>query len=182
MHQRIIDTCCLLNLFASGEPKAILHHHGGMYMSEQVSAEALSIREIDRASPELLIPKKIDLTECIDDGAITVCRLEQESEFELFVQLAQQLDDGEASALAIAQVRGLTVATDDRKARRVANTLSIPTISTSQMIQSWTNSESMSDSQISNILRNIQRFGRFVPRESDPLYLWWMQLVELTIE
>lgn len=178
MDERIIDTCCLLNLFASGEPEAILQHFGGVYVSEHVQAEALWIREYDQESPPQLIPKQIDLTECIDTGAIATCQLEHEQEFELFVQLAQQLDDGEASVLAIAKIRGWIVATDDRKARRIAAELGISLISTSEMIHTWTASEGMSDQLIGEILRNIQQFGRFVPRRSDPLYGWWTQRVE----
>lgn len=182
MDERIIDTCCLLNLFASGEPRAILHHFGGVHVSELVQGEAMWIREYDNESPPQLIPKQIDLTECIDGGAIAICRLEQEQEYELFIQFAQQLDDGEASVLAIAKVRGWIVATDDRKARRVATEQSISTISTSEMIHAWTASEKVSDQQVGELLRNIQQFGRFVPRRSDPLYEWWMQLVEAARE
>jgi predicted nucleic acid-binding protein len=182
MDERIIDTCCLLNLFASGEPKAILHHAGGVHVSDHVQGEALWIREYDNESPPQLIPKLIDLTECIDAGAIAICRLEQEREFELFVHLAQQLDDGEASVLAIAKVRGWIVATDDRKARRIATEQSISTISTSEMIHAWTASEKVSDQRVGELLRNIQQFGRFVPHRSDPRFDWWMALVELVEE
>lgn len=182
MEERIIDTCCLLNLFASGEARAILHHFGGVHASEHVLGEALWIREYDNESPPQLIPTQIDLTECIDAGAIAICRLEQERELELFVQLAQQLDDGEASVLAIAKVRGWIVATDDRKARRIAIEQSISTVSTSAMIHAWTASEKVSDQQVGELLRNIQQFGRFVPRRSDPLFDWWMERVELAEE
>lgn len=175
MDERIIDTCCLLNLFASGEPRAILDHFGAVHVSEHVQGEALWIREHDNESPPQLIPKQIDLTEYIDGGVIAICRLERAQEFELFVQLAQQLDDGEASVLAIAKVRGWIVATDDRKARRIATGQSIATISTSEMIHAWTASEKVSDQQVGKLLRNIQQFGRFAPRRSDPLYEWWMQ-------
>jgi predicted nucleic acid-binding protein len=180
MDEQIIDTCCLLNLFASGQPEAILHHVGGVHVSEHVQGEALWIREYDNESPPQLIPKQIDLTECIDKGAITICRFEQEEEFELFVELAQQLDDGEASVLSIAKVRGWVVATDDRKARRIATEQGVSTISTSEMIHSWTASQNMSDRQVGDVLNCIQQFGRFVPRRSDSLYAWWMNMVAAT--
>ncbi|MDA1231246.1 MAG: hypothetical protein O2856_10775 [Planctomycetota bacterium] len=178
MDERIIDTCCLLNFFASGEERAILQYLGGVFVPEQVQGEALWIREYDHESPQQLIPKQIDLTECINEGAIAICRLGQEQEFELFVQFAQHLDDGEASVLAIAKVRGWIVATDDRKARRIAAEHEISTTSTSEIVQSWTISEAKSSEQIGQLLRNIQRFGRFLPHRSDSLYGWWMQMVE----
>jgi predicted nucleic acid-binding protein len=178
MDERIIDTCTLLNLFASGQPKAIFRHFGGVHVSEHVQGEALWIRAYDHEAPPQLIPQQIDLTECIDDGLLAICRLEHEREFGLFVQLAQQLDDGEASALAIAKVRGWIVATDDRKARRIAAEQSISTISTGEMIHAWSISQGFGDQQTGELLLNIQQFGRFVPRRSDPLYEWWMQLVD----
>jgi predicted nucleic acid-binding protein len=178
MDGRIIDTCCLLNLFASGKPREILHYFGGLHVSEYVQGEALWIREYDHESPPQLIPRRIDLSECLDAGAIAICRLEQAREFELFIHFAQHLDEGEASVLAIAKVRDWIVATDDRKARRIAAEQSVSTISTSEMIHSWTESEQLSDRHVGELLRNIQRFGRFVPRSTDPLYEWWMQRVE----
>jgi len=178
MDGRIIDTCCLLNLFASGKPREILHYFGGVRVSEYVQGEALWIREYDHESPPQLIPRRMDLTECLDAGVIAICRLEQSREFELFMQFAQHLDEGEASVLAIAKVRGWIVATDDRKARRIAADQSVSTISTSEMIHSWTQSEQLSDRYVGELLRNIQRFGRFVPRSTDPLYEWWMHQVE----
>jgi predicted nucleic acid-binding protein len=175
MGERIIDTCCLLNLFASGEPKAILHYLGGVYVSEQVQGEALWIRQYDNESPPQLVPRQIDLTDCIANGAIELCRFEQQQEFELFVHLAGQLDDGEASVLAMAKARGWIVATDDKKARRIAAEQNISTISTSEMLHAWMLSEKMSDDRIGELLRKVQRFGRFTPRRTDSLYGWWMQ-------
>ena len=177
MDERIIDTCSLLNLFATGNHQAILRCLGGVYVSEQVQGEVLWIREHDHESPPQLIPKQIDLTECIDEGVIRVCRLEAQQEIDWFVHFAQSLDDGEASVLAIAKVRGWIVATDDRKACRIATEHHISTIGTSRMIHTWTTSERMSGDQIGQLLRNIQEFARFRPRRSDTLYDWWMQMV-----
>lgn len=180
MDERIIDTCCLLNLFASGEPQAILQHFGGVHVSEHVQGEALWIRAFDQESPPQLIPKQIDLRECIDAGAIKVCRLEHERELDLFVHFAQQLDDGEASVLAIAMQRGWIVATDDRKARRIAAEQGVSTISTSEMLRAWGAAQGLNDRKLGERLRNVQQFGRFVPRRTDPLYQWWMRLVDET--
>jgi hypothetical protein len=45
------------------------------------------------------------------------------------------------------------------------------------MIQVWAASQGLSDEQIGDVLRRIQRFGRLRPRRSDPLYVWWTRLV-----
>ncbi len=177
MDERIIDTCCLLNLLASGDHKAIFKHFGSVYVSEHVQEEALWIREYDNESPPQLVPKQIDLADCVDDGVIVVCCLAEKEELDWFVHFAQSLDDGEASVLAIAKVRGWIVATDDKKACRIAAENQISTISTSELIHGWTSSLGMSDDQIGQVLKNIQDFGRFRPRRSDALYDWWMQML-----
>lgn len=58
MEERIIDTCCLLNLYASGEHMAILRHIGSVFVSEHVQNESLWIREPDLESPQQLVPRK----------------------------------------------------------------------------------------------------------------------------
>ena len=177
MKEQIIDTCCLLNLYATTEQMSILEHFGGVFVSERVQLEALWIRCVDHESPPHLVPQQIDLGEAIDAGQITVCKLECQQETDWFVYFAQQLDDGESSVLALAKSRGWTVATDDKKASRIATEQGIKVISTSEMIHKWAASQGMSDKQTGDVLRRIQRFGRFRPRRSDPLYEWWVRLV-----
>ena len=141
MDWQIIDTCCLLNLYATAEQMPILEHFRGVFISEHVRQEALWIRCVDHESPPHLVPQQIDLGEAIDAGHITVCKLEGQQETDWFVHYAQQLDDGEASVLALAKSRGWTVATDDRKARRIATEHGIKVISTSEMIHMWAASQ-----------------------------------------
>lgn len=160
----------------------ILDHYGSVYVSEHVQGESLWIREYDNESPPQLVPKMIDLQEFLHEGTVVVCRLEQEQEFELFVQLAQQLDDGEASVLAIAKNRGWIAATDDKKARRIAAEQGIPTITTSGIIHAWASSGTVDSQKVALILKNIHQFGRFIPHRSDPFHDWWMDLAEIKVK
>lgn len=178
MEEQIIDTCCLLNFYATGDQTAIYEHLGGVFVSDHVRREALWIRCIDHESPTRLPPQAIDLSEAIDHGQIIVCELNGRGELDSFVNFAQQLDDGEASTLALAKSRGWAVATDDRKARRIAGEQGIRVFSTSELIRSWVESQDMKASQIGEKLRRIQRFGRFRPRRTDSLYVWWNQMIE----
>lgn len=54
------------------------------------------------------------------DGWITVLPLESPQEQALYVEFSSSLGAGEASGLVLALVRSLTLATDDRAARRLA--------------------------------------------------------------
>jgi len=175
MKERILDACCLINLFASGEKTSILQACGEFCVSEQVASEALRIGGIDDEDPSRLVPREIDLEAVIRSGLIKACRLEGPAEVEAFVRFAMELGDGEASCLAIAKSRGWTPATDDRKARRIASENGIALTSTPELIQEWFQATGAEEATLIGLLQNIERFARFRPRRPDPLHAWWMR-------
>ena len=101
--------------------------------------------------------------------------LELESaETALFVALAAEIDDGEAATLAIARERGLDVATDDRKARRVAQRLNLPEpVRTSRLLHDYCSAANLPESEVAEVLRATEQRARFRPPVSDPLHPWW---------
>lgn len=176
MAERIIDACCLINLFATGKEISIFEASGGFCVSEQVQGEALSIRKVDDDDSTRLVPKEIDLGDAITTGLIHPCHVDGQDELDSFIQFARNLDDGEASCLAIAKSRGWTVASDDRKARRIASENNIALVSTPELIREWVGVTSASELAVAEVLRLIERFARFRPRRTDPLHDWWSGL------
>ncbi len=176
MTERIIDACCLINLYASGQEASILQACGKFCVSSEVQREALRIRRVDEDDPTRLVSQDLDLGDAIAAGQIETCQLEGQDELDVFVQFAMELDDGEASCLAIAASRGWTVATDDRKARRIASESGIALTSTPELIQKWVAETSPDEPAIVELLRSIERFARFRPRRTDPLHAWWVGL------
>ena len=176
MPEQIIDSCCLITLYASGEEAAICQACGGFWISDQVRAEALRIRRDDEDAPTGLVSQDIDLAEAIANGYVHSCRLGGLDELNAFMRFAIHMDDGEASCLAIAQSRGWTVATDDRKTRRIASECDIRLISTPEIVRRWVETTFPSKAAASQLLQNIERFARFRPRRTDPLYQWWIDL------
>ena len=176
MLERIIDACCLINLYASGNEDSILQACGEFWISTQVRNEALCIRRVDENDPTRLVTQDIDLGHAIAAGHIQTCQLEGQNETDAFVRFAMQLDDGEASCVAIAKSRGWTMATDDRKARRIASESGISLISTPEVIQRWVGVTSPSKVAIVELLQRIERFAGFRPRRTDPLHQWWVTL------
>ncbi|MCH8044504.1 MAG: hypothetical protein IID44_12365 [Planctomycetes bacterium] len=161
MPGKIVDACCLINVYASGRPLPILRSLGGdLFLSDVVRGEALSIRcrDVDNEGEDVgsLVPEAIDLSAAFQAGLIQECQVEGESETESFVNFAMELDDGEAASLAIAKCRGWTVATDDRKAMRVAQSHGIPTLTTPEIIKIWAEDARAKDEDIAEVLRNIQ--------------------------
>jgi predicted nucleic acid-binding protein len=177
MADQIVDACSLINLYASGRIQAIIPACGGrFYVSEQVRNESVSIRQVDPVDTSVLIPSPIDLMPEISIGLIRECRLETKEEIELYIDFAVHVDDGEASSLAIAKSRNWTVATDDRKAIRMASESGIAVITTPELIERWANATSATDDEIALAVHAIERFARFRPRRDSALYDWWMSI------
>lgn len=169
----LLDTCTLINLLATGEVEAILRSMDSDFViCSAVLQESIYLRSDDDADP----PDPIDLGPLIESGALTVCSLESEEEELLYIDYASQLDDGEAMSIAIAIERVYTLATDERKARRLfleaaGNTDRL--LSTAELVHNWSQSEQIPSDKLRITLLRIAQRARFVPRQSDPNYDWW---------
>lgn len=183
MTDAIVDSCCVINLYAAGDLPAILTTLGrSLHVPDKVLEESMYIREREGgpgATGDKTVRRAVDLTAAIGAGLLRRCDLEGEAELALFVRLATVLDDGEAACLAVAKSRGWTLATDDRKGRREAATLGVPTVTTPELLKTWADASSASDAEIAAALTNIQIYARFAPHKSMPLYEWWSAAVEV---
>lgn len=169
----ILDACCMINLYAAGDLQSLLPPLGfDFHIPETVLRETLFVRKLDEEEGKL-VEDPIDLTPAIDDGLLRECKLQEGAETGLFVQLATVVDDGEAMCLAIAKTRGWTLATDDRKATRLANELGVKTISTPELVKRWADASKAKSRAVAQALDRIQTFARFVPRKASPLFAWW---------
>jgi len=175
MSTEIIDACCLVNLFASGEVEVILGSSSTPhYVSKHVEAESVSIRRPAPHDPTIQISLPIDLSNVMNSGLVRRCDLENEEETRLFVEFAARIDDGEASCLAIAKSRGWIVATDDRKALRLAAESDIEVVTTPELIQRWIASEKPSAVRIQTVIDNIECYAKFRLGRNHPHFSWWM--------
>jgi predicted nucleic acid-binding protein len=176
MSDAIVDSCCVINLYAAGNLLTLLPPLGlRLHVPEKVLEESLYVRQPDPADAAKLMQKAVDLAPVIGAGLLHRCDLEGEDELNLFVQLATTLDDGEAACLAIAKVRGWTLATDDRKGRREAGKLGVPVLTTAEIVKNWGDATDAEVEAVAAVLQNIERFARFVPHRTMPLHEWWVQ-------
>jgi hypothetical protein len=166
----VLDACVLLNLVASGRP-----------LQEFASAADLSFMVVGQAEREVvwldpLDPEdpreQIDLEPLVATGRLQRLVL-ADDELMRFVALARELDDGEAATIAVAESRGLAVATDDRKARRILSALDPQPVvtSTAAIVRAWAGSRS--DAEVRGCLTSIERRASFLPPRSDPAREWW---------
>ena len=175
----LMDASCLLNLYATGriaEIAAVLPWQLAVvdYVLEH---ETLYIRATGGyEEPGTTI--SVDLSSLIEAGLLLVVRLEGPGEQARFVELAADLDDGEAMTGAMAINRGFAIAIDDRKARRVLGEKDseLRLLSTLGLLHLW--SAAAPDQEVGRALEAMRYGARYVPGNRDPLYGWWRDLID----
>ena len=175
MPAEVLDACCMINLYASGEMCSILSVTSADFHVPRIAIqEALYVLTPDQDEPQNTTLEEINLTPAIESGLLRACDLESDEENRLFVQFAAEVDDGEAACLAIAKAHGWSIATDDRKAQRLARGSHIPVVTTPELVKRWADASKTSDEEVAVVLRRMQDFGRFIPRRGSVLYQWWI--------
>jgi len=177
----LLDASCLLNLYATGRLREIAEVLPCQlcvagYVAEQ---EALYVR---RAGPtdaeEVRIP--VDLSSLYEDGLMQLMCLENLTEEATYVNIAAHLDEGEAITGALAFHRGCSVATDDRKARRVLGQLdpAVKLVSTLQLLKRWEEEAAVPQDELRRAMADMQSGAIFIPGARDPLYQWWLSEIQ----
>ncbi len=169
----ILDTCVLINVLASGETAAILGSLGvDCYVCAAVSGESIHLRS--ETIPGHREP--IVLAPLFASGALHLCDLEGQTEEELYVGYAADLDDGEAMSLAISQSRGYRLATDERKTRKLVQEigLGVALLTTTKILRIWAERKKPAPAALATTLQRISSRARFVPSPDDPNYAWWL--------
>ena len=174
MRVTVIDSCCLINLYASQRLGEIVKASIDQAMiPNEVLEESLYVRQPCEETPEEMIPVRVDIGPLIAGGVLQVTAPSGTAELESFIRLAGIIDDGEAACLAIASNRDATLATDDRRAIRVASDLGVPISTTPNLIAEWMNRTSPKRHLVTDVIRCIEQYGRFRPHPNSPDRGWW---------
>jgi hypothetical protein len=174
----ILDACCIINLFASQQMRAILE---SIPKSLSVAAyikdhEALRIFTGPignvQESSEL-----IDLQPFINDRLLVLVDIETEDETNTYINFSERLDDGEAITGAIAVNRNWAIATDDAASLKLFQSRSphIALVSTLELVKHWVDTIYPGDELVHETLLNIRIRGRYFPHRDHPLYEWWQK-------
>ncbi|MCC6387565.1 MAG: hypothetical protein IT302_09295 [Dehalococcoidia bacterium] len=174
----VADADVLMNLMASGCAEEILSTLLlTLVVPPAVADEAIYIEVAERGSER----QAIDLSPLGAAGLVAVTAVDA-TELDLVVDLAALVDDGEAEAIAIAEVRQLAVATDDRKARRIASERSVARSSTPELLHAWQRVGQIALPRLSAVLRSIETRSRYRPPRDHPLFNWWSECADSTPE
>jgi predicted nucleic acid-binding protein len=170
----IQDACVLINLLASGWFEDIASGCGLHFaIASVVAQEAMYLHNADSGEREM-----IDLKPLTEKGILVTLTAENENEKLRYIELALNLDDGEAESVAIAEARGFGLATDDRKARNLIQRegLKIELWSTCSLLKHWQSKCSVSDGDLKNALKNIFQHAKYHPKPGHSDFDWWIKL------
>jgi hypothetical protein len=171
----VIDACCLIDLLASGEADAILRATGhAWHLPTSVQAEVQYVRQHYPDKPGTYRNVPVDLTPFVTFGVLTLCQPDDAQEQSMYVQYATVFrSDGEAMCLAMAECRGWTVATDDRKAIVVAKQAGLTVVSCPELVKAWVGATRPDSASVVQVLTNIQMLAQFRPNRNMPESTWW---------
>lgn len=118
---------------------------------------------------------QIDDAELGHSGIAFVHTTLSTAEAALFSQLAVQIDDGEAEALAVAVERGLQLVTDDNAAIRVAAQNGVAVLTTLDLLHKWASSVPIS--VLKEAARSLRDRGNYFPPRSHLHSAWYRALL-----
>lgn len=172
----VIDACCLIDLLATGHVEAILRAAGlDWHLPSAVEGEVQHVRQHDLTQPGQFLKVAVDLTPLKTSGVLPVCAPGDQTEQDRFVHYAAQFrSDGEAMCIAVAEQRGWVVATDDRKAIRVAQQAGLTVVSCPELVKRWADATKPDQATLHKVLQDIQVLAQFKPNSSMPEYQWWV--------
>ena len=176
----VLDASCLLNLYATGRLREIALVVGmQLEVAEYVlENEVIYTWQTDATGArEEAVP--VDLTPLGSEGLIRVVRMEHPDDQAAFVALAAVVDDGEAATAALAARRGCSVATDDRKARRVFGELmpDVPMVSTLDLLKRWADASQVPGDELREAMDAMRQSASYVPSSREPLFEWWASIM-----
>ncbi|MGL4618763.1 MAG: hypothetical protein ACRCZS_06845 [Chroococcidiopsis sp.] len=169
----ILDACCVLNFYASGQLLAILKS-----IPVQVAVTQV-VREQELRTLQPLEGEENDgatqFEAAIAQRLLITVDFESEEEAELFVNYAAILGDGESATGAIAVCRQWAIATDDKKAisffRKETPQLQI--LSTLEIVKHWSEETGVDSQTLREALNSIRVKGKYMPPKNHPLLSWW---------
>ncbi|HYN00630.1 MAG TPA: hypothetical protein VET25_12850 [Aestuariivirgaceae bacterium] len=177
-----IDACCLIDLLASGEAEAILRASGfDWHLPAAVQAEVQYRRQHDPAQPGQTIMVPVDLSAMIASGLLTPCTPQTQQELDQFTQYATMFrSDGEAMCLALARERKWLVATDDRRAIRIAQQSGLSVVSCPELVKAWADATGPDEVAVRRVLQDIHVLAQFKPNAAMPEHQWWVDALAKT--
>lgn len=172
----LLDACVAINLAATDRLPQIAELIDVTFaLARQAANEVGYLRDVTDGNP---IRTPINLDQHPGD-TLQIVNLTP-AEYPVYLSLAREVDDGEAATIAVAARRGLQLATDDRKARRVCAELRISEpLRTLGLLRAYTDAAALPQAQVCDLLSRIRDRASFQPPRSDPDHKWWQDSIDV---
>lgn len=178
MSSAVVDACCLIDLLASGCAAEILRASGyRWHLPRAVEREMRYVRQHDPDRECGYREEPADLEPLLASGLLELAEPASQDELAEFVRFARMFrSDGEAMCLALAGSRGWAVASDDRKARRLATKAGLMVVSTPNLLRTWAETNAVERARVRQVLASIEQLARFRPTDDFPESGWWTEV------
>ena len=174
----ILDASTLINLYATDRLREIALAVPYPFVVSRYVAEREALYVRTREPDGGLSRERIDLTPFIGSGLLRVDFVHGPEQAKTLVDLSRELDQGEARTVAIAYDRGFMVASDDRKARRVAQEwFGLRVLSTTELLRIWADTDGVSTQVLRDTFSSMRTGASFIPGPHDPAFEWWRNVV-----
>jgi predicted nucleic acid-binding protein len=172
----LLDACIAINLAATDRLRHIAETLNVTFiLTQQAAAEVDYLRDVVNGE---LVTTPINLGQHTSDGTIQLIELDPR-EYPLYLKLASIVDDGEAATIAVAALRDMQLATDDRKARGLCAERHIrEPLRTLALMHTYTDTTRLEAVHVSDLLIKIRDRASFQPPRSDPDRKWWHDHIE----
>ena len=167
----LLDACVAINLAATDSLEQIAATLDATFVvAAQAASETGYLRDtVDGQA--VLTP--IDLGRFEASRAVEIAEL-RPVELDRYLELAALVDDGEAATIAIAIERGLEMATDDRRARRLCQDRGLAEpLPTTVLLRGYADRAGLTDSQVRETIALVRDRASFQPPRTDPERKWW---------
>ena len=120
-----------------------------------------------------------DIESAVSRGLLAILELESDAEALTYLGMVSELEDGEARACALALHRGLGLATDEAKVRRLmrlrAPKMLLP--GTPELLRRWAERSRLQRSDLRATLERIREAASYVPIGDDADSRWWRSML-----
>lgn len=167
-----LDFCSLLNLYCGwGGIQEFSKFGGSWSISDTAFDEFKYVRTLQPDGSLQNTP--IIRAAVMSQYPLSILSVSGPMEMATQAQLANDIDDGEAASLTIATHRGLIFVSDDRPAMVAAAKLSVPSVSSIQLLIDWSNLNPSHAAALRGVVRNIALLASFQPPRNSPYRAWW---------
>jgi predicted nucleic acid-binding protein len=173
----LLDACAVLNLYATrwmGPILAVVH--GPVGVADVVAREAQFVLR-GGTGEDAREREPVDLQPLLSDGLLEVIFSDVEEELLTFIDLSQEVGEGEAMTASLAIHRGCIVVTDDRKASRVLVARGVELRTSLDLIRVWSESQIVTRAELRAALTDLQQRGNYDLQRGHPLREWWDEVM-----